>query len=99
MDIERSATFIIRINPDGGSRAIQEDPVSGITETGYKSVNETGPSEWSDLTGRVVVKAWPGNVPRDVRDGLRIITGWPVVVEDSLAGHYAKVQLNRPVKA
>ncbi len=42
----------------------------------------------------MVVKAWPGNVSRDVRDGLRIITGWPVFVEDRLAGHYARVQID-----
>ena len=67
MNIERSATFIIRINPDGGRRPVQEDPVSGITDTGHKPVNERDSFVWSDMTGRVVVKAWPGNVPRDVR--------------------------------
>ena len=95
MDIERSATFIIRINPGGARPAIRKNRVSEITGTGHKPVNETGPFEWSDLTGRVIVKAWPGNVPRDVHDGLRIITGWPVVVEDRLAGHYAKVKLDQ----
>ena len=94
MDIERSATFIIRINPGGSKPAIRKNPVSGITETGYKSVNERDSFEWSDLTGRVVVKTWPGTVPQDVRDGLRVITGWPVAVEDRLAGHYAKVEIN-----
>ena len=95
MDIERSATFIIRINPGGARPAIRKNPISEITGTGHKPVNKTGPFEWSDLTGRVIVKAWPGNVPRDVHDGLRIITGWPVVVEDRLAGHYAKVKLDQ----
>ena len=94
MDIERSATFIIRINPGGARPAIRKNPVSVITGTGHKPVNETGPFEWSDLTGRVVVKAWPGNIPRETRDGLRITAGWPVVVEDRLAGHYASLQLN-----
>ena len=94
MDIERSATFIIRINPGGSRPAIRKNPVSGITETGYKSVNERDSFEWSDLTGRVVVKTWPGTVPQDVRNGLRVITGWPVAVEDRLAGHYAKVEIN-----
>ncbi len=94
MDIERSTTFIIKINPGGARRAVQKNPVSEITGTGHKSVNESKSFEWSDPTGRVVVKAWPGDVPRDVRNGLRIITGWPVVVEDRLVGHYAKVQLD-----
>ena len=95
MDIERSATFIIRINPGGAKPAIRKNPVSEITGTGHKPVNETGPFKWSDLTDRVIVNAWPGNVPRDVHDGLRIITGWPVVVADRLAGHYAKVKLDQ----
>ena len=47
------------------------------------------------MTGRVVVKAWPGNIPREARDGLRITAGWPVVVDDRLAGHYAQVELDR----
>lgn len=94
MDIERSATFIIKINPGGARRSAQINPVSEITCTGNKSVNESKSFEWSDPTGRVVVKAWPGDVPRDVQKGLRIITGWPVVVDDRLAGHYAKLQLN-----
>ena len=56
--------------------------------------NDTGPFEWSDPTGRVVVKAWPGDAPRDERNGLRITAGWPVAIEDRLAGHYAEADLN-----
>ena len=67
---------------------------SDITGAGHESENDAGPFEWSDPTGRVVVKAWPGNAPRDLQNGLRITAGWPVVVEDRLAGHYARVQLD-----
>ena len=95
MDPERSATFIIRINPAGGRRTAQKDPLSKTTDTGHISANQSKSFEWSDLTGRVVVKAWPGNIPRDVRDGLQITAGWPVVVDDRLAGHYAKVELDQ----
>ena len=42
----------------------------------------------------MVVKAWPGNLPRDERNGLRITAGWPVAIEDRLAGHYAALDLN-----
>ena len=94
MDIEQSATFVIKINPDGARPAIQEDTVSEITVTSHNSVNESDSFEWSDSTGHVVVKAWPGNLSRDVRNGLRVITGRPVVVDDRLAGHYAELQLN-----
>ena len=90
----RSTTFIIRIEPGGVSPAGRKNPVSDITGAGHESENNTGPFEWSDLTGRVVVKAWPGNAPRDERNGLRMTAGWPVVVEDRLAGHYARVQLD-----
>ena len=41
------------------------------------------------------MKAWPVNIPREVRDGLRITAGWPVVVDDRLAGHYARVELDQ----
>ena len=95
MDLERSGTFIIRINPAGGRRTAQKDPLSKTTDTGNISANQSKSFEWSDLTGRVVVKAWPGNIPRDARDGLRITAGWPVVVDDRLTGHYAKVELDR----
>ena len=95
MDINRSGTFIIRINPAGGRRTAQNDPLSKTTDTGHISANQSKSFEWSDLTGRVVVKAWPGNTPRDARDGLRITAGWPVVVDDRLAGHYAQVELDR----
>ena len=87
MDLERSGTFIIRINPAGGRRTAQKDPLSKTTDTGHISANQSKSFEWSDLTGRVVVKAWPGNIPRDARDGLRITAGWPVVVDDRLTGH------------
>ena len=93
-ELERSATFIIRVNPGGARPAARKNPGFEITGAGHKSLNQTDAFEWSDSTGRVVVKAWPGNVPRDVRDGLRITAGWPVVVEDRLAGHYARVQLD-----
>ena len=86
MDINRSGTFIIRINPAGGRRTAQKDPLSKTTDTGHISANQSKSFEWSDLTGRVVVKAWPGNTPRDARDGLRITAGWPVVVDDRMAG-------------
>ena len=95
MDLERSGTFIIRVNPAGGRRTAQKDPLSRTTDTGHISTDKSKSFEWTDLTGRVVVKAWPGNIPRDARDGLRIITGWPVVVEDRLAGHYAQVKLDQ----
>ena len=95
MDLERSGTFIIRINPAGGRRTAQKDPLSKTTDTGHISAQQSKSFEWSDLTGRVVVKAWPGNIPRDARDGLRITAGWPVVVDDRLAGHYAQVELDR----
>ena len=95
MDLERSGTFIIRINPAGGRRTTQKDPLSKTTDTGHISVHQSKSFEWSDLTGRVVVKAWPGNIPRDARDGLRITAGWPVVVDDRLAGHYAQVKLDQ----
>ena len=94
MDIERSATFIIRVNPGGAGPVVRKNPVSEITGAGHKSVNDTGPFEWPDSTGRVVVTAWPGNAPRDTNNGLRIITGWPVIVEDRLVGHYAEVQVD-----
>ena len=93
-DPEQSITFIIRINPAGGRRTAQKDPLSKTTDTGHISANQSKSFEWSDLTGRVVVKAWPGNTPREARDGLRITAGWPVVVDDRLAGHYAKVELD-----
>ena len=95
MDLERSGTFIIRINPAGGRRTAQKDPLSKNTDPGHISAHQRKSFEWSDLTGRVVVKAWPGNIPREARDGLRITAGWPVVVDDRLAGHYAKVELDR----
>ena len=95
MDLERSGTFIIRINPAGGRRTAQKDPLSKTKDNGHISANQSKSFKWSDLTGRVVVKAWPDNVPRDVRDGLRVITGWPVAVEDRLVGHYAKVELDQ----
>ena len=95
MDLERSGTFIIRINPAGGRRTTQKDPLSKTTDTGHISVHQSKSFEWSDLTGRVGVKAWPGNIPRDARDGVRITAGWPVVVDDRLAGHYALVEMDR----
>ena len=95
MDLERSGTFIIRINPAGGRRTAQKDPLSKTTDPGYISAHQRKLFEWSDLTGRVLVKAWPGNIPRDARDGLRITAGWPVVVDGRLAGHYAQVELDR----
>ncbi|MDE0511814.1 MAG: hypothetical protein OXI88_08530 [Gammaproteobacteria bacterium] len=90
----RSTTFIIRIDPGGLSPAARKNPASDITGASRESENDTGPFEWSDPTGRVVVKAWPGNAPRDLQNGLRITAGWPVVVEDRMAGHYARVQLD-----
>ena len=90
----RSTTFIIRIEPGGASPAGRKNPVSDITGKDRESPNDTGPFEWSDLTGRVVVKAWPGNTPRDLQNGLCITAGWPVAVEDRPAGHYAEVNLN-----
>ena len=95
MDLERSGTFIIRINPAGGRRVAQKDPLSKTTDTGHISANQSKSFEWTDLTGRVVVKAWPVNIPRETRDGLRITAGCPVVVDDRLAGHYAQVELDR----
>ena len=95
MDLERSGTFIIRINPAGGRRVAQKDPLSKTTDTGHISANQSKSFEWTDLTGRVVVKAWPVNIPRETRDGLRISAGCPVVVDDRLAGHYAQVELDR----
>ncbi|MDE0511815.1 MAG: hypothetical protein OXI88_08535 [Gammaproteobacteria bacterium] len=94
MDIEQTATFVIRVNRDGARPATRENPVSEIMDAGHKSANDTEPFEWSDPTGRVVVKAWPGNVPQDVRNGLRITSGQPVAVENRLVGHYARVQLD-----
>ena len=41
------------------------------------------------------MKAWPGNIPREARDGVQITAGWPVVVDDRLAGHYARVELDQ----
>ena len=90
----RSTTFIIRIDSGGLSPAARKNPASDITGAGHESENDTGPFEWSDLTGRVVVKAWPGDAPRDESNGLRITAGWPVAIEDRLAGHYAEVDLN-----
>ena len=95
IDPERSITFIIRINPAGGRRTAQKDPLSRTTDTGHISANQNKSFEWTDVTGRVVVKAWPVNIPREVRDGLRITAGWPVVVDDRLAGHYARVELDQ----
>ena len=90
----RSTTFIIRIEPGGVDPAGRKNPASDITGAGHESENDTGLFEWSDLTGRVVVKAWPGNAPRDERNGLRIAAGWPVAIEDRLVGHYAEADLN-----
>ena len=95
MDIDRTGTFIIGINPARGRRVTPKAPLSKTTDTGHIPAHQSKSFEWTDLTGRVVVKAWPGNIPRDVRDGLRIIAGWPVVVDDCLAGHYAKVELDQ----
>ena len=94
-DPEQSITFIIRINPAGGRLTAQKDQLSKTTDTGHISANQSKSFEWTDLTGRVVVNAWPGNTPRKARDGLRITAGWPVVVDDRLAGHYALVELDR----
>ena len=43
----------------------------------------------------MVVKAWRGNISWGVRDGVQITAGWPVVVDDRLAGHYVKVELDQ----
>ena len=95
MDPERPATFIIRINPAGGRRAAQKEPLSKTTDTGHISANQSESFEWTDLTGRVVVKTWPDDISWDAHGGLRITAGWPVAVEDRLAGHYARVELDQ----
>ena len=98
MDLERSGTFIIRINPAGGRRTTQKDPLSKTTDTGHISVHQSKSFEWSDLTGRVVVKAWPGNIPRDARDGVRDILE-PVEQmagpEDLFDAHYLQHRVRR----
>ena len=94
-ELDRSSTFIVRINPAGGRRTAQKYPLSKTTDTGHISTNQGKSFEWADLTGRVVVKAWPGNISRDAHGGLRITAGWPVAVEDRLAGHYARVELDQ----
>ena len=76
------------------SRAAWKNPAADITGAGHESENDTVPFEWSDPTGRVVVKAWPDDVPRDERNGLHMTAGWPVALEDRLAGHYAAADLN-----
>lgn len=93
-DIERATTFIIKINPDGSRQAIEKNPVSKIVGIGHRSGNESESFEWSDLTGRVIVRAWPGNLPREMRHGLHIIAGWPVCIEGRLVGHYATAEID-----
>ena len=95
MDLERSGTFIIRVNPAGGRQTAQKDPLSRTSDTGHISANQSKSFEWTDVTGRVVVKAWRGNISWGVRDGVQITAGWPVVVDDRLAGHYVKVELDQ----
>ena len=92
--VERLTVFVIRVRAaKSGRRPGLDSKSQHFTGTSHHVVEGT-PFEWSDPTGRVLVKVWPKSAAQLSDDGLRIDAGWPVKVSGRLAGHYSSVRID-----
>ena len=91
---ERLAVFLIAVNTLTRTRLSGSDTSSSTCSGISRNVTQGAPFEWSDPTGRVLIRVWPKSAAQVSNKGLQIIAGWPIKVQGYLAGHFSTVELD-----